>query len=100
VLFAPVVMLLWVVVIGFAQGGLIVLALALFGLRTRHHEQAAAMSGMAQSVGYLLAAAGPLTIGALHDASGGWTVPLIVMLGVVVVQYAAGYLACRDRVLR
>jgi CP family cyanate transporter-like MFS transporter len=100
VLFAPVVMLLWVVVIGFAQGGLIVLALALFGLRTRHHEQAAAMSGMAQSVGYLLAAAGPLTIGALHDATGAWTVPLIVMLGVVVVQYAAGYLACRDRVLR
>ena len=36
--------------------------------------------GMAQSVGYTLAAIGPVAIGALHDVTGGWTVPLVVLV--------------------
>ena len=61
--------------------------------------QSAALSGMAQSIGYLLAATGPIVISVLHDATGAWAVPLLVMLGVVVVQVVFGILGSRDRLL-
>lgn len=93
----PQLSLLWNIVFGFAAGGTIVLALSLFGLRTRHHRQTAAISGMAQSIGYLLAAAGPMAMGALHDATGSWTPVLLSLLGLLFVQIAAGTLASRDR---
>jgi len=91
--------LLWSAVAGVGGGGLIVLALALFGLRTRHHEQAAALSGMAQSCGYLIAAAGPIVVGAVHDATSDWTVPLVILIAVLVGQLVAGLGACRHRYL-
>ena len=94
---APGLAIVWNVLLGLGTGGLIVLALALFGLRTRHHREAAALSGMAQSVGYLLAAAGPPVLGALHDATHGWTVPLLVLLGLQAVQLVAARLASRPR---
>ena len=96
-LFTPALGLLWVVLIGAGSGGSIVLALALLGLRTRHHAQSAALSGMAQSVGYLLAATGPIGISVLHDATGAWTVPLLALLAVVAVQVVFGILASRNR---
>jgi MFS transporter, CP family, cyanate transporter len=95
----PGASLLWIVVAGAGGGACIVLALSLFGLRTRDHHQAAALSGMAQSVGYALAAAGPILLGALHDATGSWTAPLFVLLGVLVVQAVAGVQAGRARLL-
>jgi MFS transporter, CP family, cyanate transporter len=95
----PGASLLWIVVAGAGGGACIVLALSLFGLRTRDHHQAAALSGMAQSVGYALAAAGPILLGALHDATGSWTAPLVVLLGVLVVQAVAGVQAGRARLL-
>lgn len=95
----PAASLLWIVLAGAGGGANIVLALSLFGLRTRDHHQAAALSGMAQSVGYALAAAGPILLGALHDATGSWTAPLVVLLGVIAVQAAAGVPAGRARLL-
>jgi CP family cyanate transporter-like MFS transporter len=52
---------------------------------------------MAQSVGYTVAAAGPFTVGALHDLTGTWTVPLLVLLALFAPQAAVGVLAGRDR---
>jgi CP family cyanate transporter-like MFS transporter len=52
---------------------------------------------MAQGFGYLLAAAGPLVFGLLHDATGGWTAPLAVLLVVLVAQTVAGAIAGRPR---
>ncbi|WP_138733311.1 CynX/NimT family MFS transporter [Modestobacter excelsi] len=95
----PAASLLWIVLAGAGGGANIVLALSLFGLRTHDHHQAAALSGMAQSVGYALAAAGPVLLGALHDATGSWTAPLWVLLAVLVVQAAAGVQAGRARLL-
>ena len=51
--------------------------LVLIGLRSRTPEGTAALSGFTQSMGYLLAAIGPFGVGVLHDATGGWTVPLL-----------------------
>jgi cyanate transporter len=71
---------LWAVVLGFGQGAAFALALSFMGLRAANQHVAVRLSGMSQSVGYAIAAIGPLGIGALHDLTGGWTVPTIVLL--------------------
>jgi CP family cyanate transporter-like MFS transporter len=89
----------WMVLLGIAQGAGISLGLTLFVLRTRSAAAAAELSGMAQTVGYLLAALGPLTVGALHSATGGWTAGLAELLAVTAVLLAAGWSAGADRTL-
>ena len=69
---------LWALVLGVALATFPII-LTLIGLRTRTAAATAALSGFTQSAGYLLSAIGPFGIGVLHDASGGWTVPLAVM---------------------
>jgi len=101
ILFAPEWSALWASILGISGGANIVLALSLFGLRTTNHADAAAMSGMAQCVGYLVAAAGPIVIGAVHDATASWTLPLIIVVVAVEIPLLIfGYLAGRDRILR
>ena len=94
---APEAMLLWVVLAGFFGGASLVVALSLFGMRTRTHRQASAVSGMAQSGGYLLAAAGPPLFGLLHDRTSGWIWPLALVLAATVLQALVGVLVGRDR---
>ncbi|WP_367822334.1 CynX/NimT family MFS transporter [Streptomyces sp. LMG1-1-1.1] len=90
---------LWSAVLGVGQGGAVGLALTLIVLRSGDAVTAARLSGMAQTVGYLLAAAGPLAAGALHQATGSWTLPICVVLGVCAAALAVGLLAARDRTL-
>lgn len=97
--FAPDLILLWVLLGAIGCGSLIVTALSLFSLRTVNYPQAASLSGMAQSVGYGLGAAGPVTFGALRDISQGWALPLLVTAGIMVVLAVMGVLAGRDRVV-
>jgi CP family cyanate transporter-like MFS transporter len=96
---APDLILLWVVLGAVGCGSLIVIALSLFSLRTVNFPQAASLSGMAQSVGYGLAAVGPVMFGGLRDLSGDWTVPLLVTAGIMAVLAVTGMLAGRDRVI-
>lgn len=96
---APDLILLWVVLGAIGCGSLIVIALSLFSLRTVNYPQAASLSGMAQSVGYGLAAAGPVMFGGLRDLSGDWTLPLLVSAGIMAVLAVTGVLAGRDRVI-
>jgi CP family cyanate transporter-like MFS transporter len=56
------------------------LILTLIGLRARTPEGTAALSAFTQSTGYLIAVVGPFAIGVLHGATGGWTVPLLVLV--------------------
>ncbi|MFG2819473.1 CynX/NimT family MFS transporter [Kitasatospora sp. NPDC048365] len=86
-------------VLGLAQGGSLGLALAFIVLRTGSAAGAAQLGGMSQAVGYLVAAAGPVGAGALHQASGGWGLVLVVMLGLTGIAAAAGWGAGRDMVL-
>jgi cyanate transporter len=72
----------WTVVLGLGQGIGFATALSFIGLRASDAHVAARLSGMAQGVGYVIAAFGPLAIGALHDLTHGWTVPIIVILGI------------------
>ena len=94
---APV---LWALVLGIGQGACFPLALTMIVLRSGSAHLTAGLSTHVQSVGYLLAAAGPLTIGALHDATGSWTLSLIVLIFVLVPQAATGVGAGRNRIVR
>ncbi len=69
----------WAVTVGVATVTF-PLILTLIGLRARTPEGTAALSAFTQSTGYLIAAAGPFTVGVLHSATGGWTVPLVLLL--------------------
>ena len=100
ILLAPQAAALWACIAGFAGGASIVLALSFFGLRTEHHSQAASLSGMAQCIGYLLAAAGPVAVGALYDATGSWAPALIALIAVELVLMCFGYLSGRNRTLQ
>jgi MFS transporter, CP family, cyanate transporter len=84
-------------VLGLAQGAALGLAMTYMAVRAPDAMHAAQLSGMAQSVGYTVAAAGPFVMGALHDLTGGWTVPLVVLLVLFVPQGIVGVLAGRDR---
>jgi MFS transporter, CP family, cyanate transporter len=86
----------WVVLMGVGNGPTMILALSFFALRTSDHRQAAALSLMAQSIGYFIAALGPIAFGLLHDMSHGWTVPLIALAVTLVIQSFAGYGAGRN----
>ncbi|OAE00326.1 MFS transporter [Arthrobacter sp. OY3WO11] len=96
---APDLILLWVLLGAIGCGSLIVIALSLFSLRTVNYPQAASLSGMAQSMGYGLAAAGPVMFGGLRDLSGDWTLPLLVTAGIMAVLAVTGVLAGRNRVI-
>lgn len=89
----------WVALLGFVLGGTFGLALTLLVLRAPDAESAGQLSGMAQSVGYLVASTGPAAFGYLHDASGGWTVPLLFLVGVLGAKVFFGLPAGRRRMV-
>ena len=88
--------IVWAVLIG-VGGGAFPLALLMMGLRARTPAGTSALSGFAQGVGYLLAASGPLLVGVLHQVTGGWLVPILLLLALLVPQLLAGLAAARDR---
>lgn len=91
---------LWAILLGLGFGTGFTLVLSLFVLRASDTPDAAALSGMAQSVGYTLAAVGPIAVGALHDATGGWTLPLAVLIAVAAADLVVGLGAGRARFVR
>jgi MFS transporter, CP family, cyanate transporter len=92
--------LVWVVVLGLGQGAALSLALLMIVLRAADDHTAARLSSMAQGFGYLLAAAGPLVMGLLHAATGGWDVPLVWLIALCGVELLAGLAAGRARLVR
>lgn len=88
----------WAVLLG-VGGAVFPVVLTLFALRTSNAADTAALSSMAQSIGYLIAAAGPFVVGLLRDATGSWTVPCLLLVALAVVQTAAGYVAGRPVVV-
>ena len=69
----------WVLLLGLGPI-LFPVCLVLINTRTRSHTGSVALSGFAQAIGYSVGAFGPLIVGVLHDATGGWTLPLVFLL--------------------
>ena len=80
----------WASLIGIGNGASFPLALTLMVLRTRSSFDTARLSAMAQSFGYLIAATGPVMVGALHDLTGTWSLSLTVVLALLVPQTLFG----------
>ncbi|WP_082518959.1 MFS transporter [Leifsonia sp. Leaf336] len=71
------------------------LTLVLINVRTRTHAGSVALSGFTQGLGYTLGALGPLAVGVLHELTGGWTVPLVVLAATALAAAAAGAVVAR-----
>jgi CP family cyanate transporter-like MFS transporter len=84
------------IVLGAGAGPGLILALSFMGLRASNPTTAAALSLMAQSIGYLLAAFGPIAFGFIHEHIGGWTAPLLLSFAIALVQGACGFGAGRS----
>ena len=89
--------LLWMIVLGLGGGASFGLVMMFFTLRTRTPMEAADLSGVAQSIGYLLAAVGPVFFGFIHDETGSWYTPMVLFIATVVLLFIAGMHAGRDR---
>ncbi|KAB7787961.1 CynX/NimT family MFS transporter [Bifidobacterium cebidarum] len=93
--FAPQLDLLWIVIASIGSGCSLVVALSLIGLKTSTTEETTQLSGMAQCVGYLLAAVGPTLAGTLYDITSGWRTVLIMLAILAVAQTAIGVIVGR-----
>ncbi|WP_107851964.1 CynX/NimT family MFS transporter [Oceanimonas marisflavi] len=87
--------LLWASLIGVGCGGALSLALSFFVLRATNTAQATALSAMAQSIGYLLAATGPAALGVIRDLEGAWQGALLLMMALQLLQFGCGWVASR-----
>jgi MFS transporter, CP family, cyanate transporter len=99
-LVAPGAAIAWVALIGLGQGGMLGLALILPVLRAGTAQGVASLTAMALCVGYIVAAAGPWILGLVHDLSGTWSLPLVALLAMTLVQLAPGVHACGRRTLQ
>ena len=87
---------LWVMLVMTGPGASISLALLFMVLRSTSTTQTSQISGMSQSVGYILAAVGPVAIGALHDVTGSWTIAMSALALVLIPQAASTVVAARN----
>lgn len=87
---------LWVVLVGLGMG-MFPLALVMISLRTSSTADTARLSAMAQSIGYLISAAGPFAFGLLRGATGTWTVSMLLLVGLLAVLTTLGWIAGRPR---
>jgi len=94
------IVFLWVSLIGFSLGGSFGLALLFIVLRSTDSESATELSGMAQSIGYLLAATGPIMIGAFFDITGDWDVALFALFIILFFKLFTGLKAGSSRELK
>ncbi|WP_432722745.1 MFS transporter [Staphylococcus equorum] len=98
-LVVPHLAIISTILIGVAGGLAFGLANTFFSLRTEHIQTSAKLSGMAQAVGYLVAAVGPLLFGILHDMTGKWTASLSILLITAIVITLFGSQAGRKRTI-
>lgn len=91
------VMVISIILIGVPLGGSFALALTFLSMRARTGKQAAELSGMAQSFGYVLAAIGPISIGYLFDITHVWTTPLIALIVISALVVIFGIGAGKDK---
>lgn len=87
---------IWMVLLGSGTALTFSMSLIFFNFRTQNADQAARLSGMAQSVGYLLASFGPMIFGLLHDITDNWTLPLIILIAIAGICLFVGLGASRD----
>jgi len=90
---------LWMICLGLAGGASFGLCMMLFILRTKTAYEASQISGFAQSVGYLLAAIGPVLFGYLHDATNSWSSPNLLFIVVSILLFIFAFISSKKAYL-
>ncbi|MFB2120513.1 CynX/NimT family MFS transporter [Parapedobacter sp. 2B3] len=88
-----------VILFGLGTGLAFSLVMMWFVLRTRTTREAARISGMSQSFGYALAAAGPPLFGAIYDWVGNWETPFLLLAAATVVLYITGMKVAKPQLI-
>ncbi|MFS1463416.1 MFS transporter [Vibrio lentus] len=96
-LYLPEFAIFWVGLFGLANCSTFIIALSFVGLRTSNSSQAASLSGMAQGIGYALAATGPTLVGKLHALTDSWSMPILLIAAVAFACTIFAALAARDK---
>ncbi len=86
-----------VISIGISLGLAFTLAMMFMVLRTKTTTEAAELSGMSQTVGYIIAACGPPVFGALFSLTGNWYVPLATLVLAAIVLLIVGLNSAKNR---
>ncbi|QGU04057.1 MFS transporter [Corynebacterium comes] len=87
--------MLWAALLG-VGGFCFPTAIALIPARSRVPLVTARLSGFVQPIGYVIAAVGPLLVGVVREATGGWSVILPVLLVLCGLMGAVGFRAARN----
>ncbi|WP_233455611.1 MFS transporter [Macrococcoides canis] len=91
--------LIFIIMLGIAAGISFGLVNTFFSIKVKHSETAKKLSGMAQSVGYLLAAISVMLFGVLHDITGNWNLSLYLLLADALMLLIVGVLAGRNQTI-
>ncbi|MCP2635712.1 MFS transporter [Microbacterium sp. HD4P20] len=94
-LFSPGAWLMWCVVGGLAQGAGITWVFIMLNALGGDDRAVAGRSGTVQAVGYAGGASGPIVLGMLHESTGSWAAPLLVLLAAVLALLVAGWASAR-----
>lgn len=100
--FAPVWSLTFFsIVLGLGQGGAFGLALSLIVLRSADSHVASQLSGLAQSVGYVVGGVvGPFAVGLIHDWTGSWEAVATFYVAIGSASLLLGLGAGRNRTIQ
>lgn len=86
----------WIIILGIGGGFTFSLSMMFLSLRTKNADESARLSGMAQSIGYLIAALGPMLLGYIHDKASNWTMPIIILIGMAIICWLTGLGSSRN----
>jgi CP family cyanate transporter-like MFS transporter len=98
-IYLPNYAFIWTTTLGFCSGATFILGLSYVSLRSHNSRQATSLSAMAQCLGYLLAATGPMFAGALHSYFDSWHSVLWLSGFASILCGVFGYLGGRNIVL-
>ena len=87
----------WSVAAGFGCGVIFTLCMMIFTLKSKDSQQAAELSGMAQTVGYSIAVTGPIVSGWLKDISQSWTLTMVFLTVLMIANCGFSWLATQDK---
>ena len=94
---SEVMIIIAVILLAIGMGGSISLSIAFISMRSPNPSRASELSGMSQSAGYLLAAVGPIMAGGIFDATGSWTIPIILFIALIALLAFSGLFAGSNR---
>lgn len=86
-------------IMGVGLGAVFSMSNMCYSLRTKNAADTAALSGMANCIGYLIGAVGPTMMGHLYDFTTSWVPSLLFLAAIVVVNIISSQLATRERYL-